>query len=381
MKIRLSAVLFVFLLTAQFAATQPASAQEATPQQPPAQPTAAQPATVPDLSGMTIPQAAAAVNLVGMALGREIHAIRPAESQAPVDTISGQSVPAGTPATPGAAVDVTILHDANVTLVYDDNDLTLINRAASRINLDNLAFHGVQGENQAAFHAGRWSGRVGPGNCMQIWSVNRGSGKGVDGCDTLERWMTTNNRAEHFWTTTGGVQAFNVVQDGLERAICEAAPPGSEAQPKRCELYLEPAGSSSDDNAGFVYFAYTTNSFLILNRTPDKWMRLNRSLLHVTEPSTGVGTFAIDLGDGATFGNPEIVAKIQRLAPGQCLLYTRAGTTDLTPPQPCHVIAHRQFLEKVFWDYNFELESVEDGKRRMCTAAVPNKLTLCILPR
>ena len=80
-------------------------------------------------------------------------------------------------------------------------------------------------------------------------------------------------------------------------------------------------------------------------------------------------------------GNPQIVAVLQRPAPGQCLLYVRGGTEDYTPPQPCHVIAVRPFEAKVFWDYPFELESVDDGKRRLCTAAVPDKLTICILPR
>ncbi len=344
-------------------------------QEPPAVP------TVPDVTGMNVPQAAAALNLVGMALGNEIHALRPPESAVPVDTITQQSVAAGTPVTAGQAVDVTILHDPNVTLIYDDNDLTMINRASSRINLDEVTFNSVQAAQPAFFHAARWSGRVGAGNCTQVWAVNRGSSKSVAGCGSIERWMTTNNRAEHFWTTTSGVQTFNVVQAGIERAICEAAPPGSEAQPRTCELYLEPAGTSNDLNAGFVYFAYTTDKFLIMNRTTDKWMRLNRSILHIINPADGVGRAYFDLGDANTFGNPQIVAVLQRPAPGQCLLYVRGGTEDYTPPQPCHVIAVRPFEAKVFWDYPFELESVDDGKRRLCTAAVPDKLTICILPR
>src|SRR5690606_11915412 len=129
MKVRLSAVLLVFLLGIQLA-----TAQEATTQAPPAQPSAEQPvqppaeqspaqptaaqAVVPDVRGMNVPQAAAALNLVGMALGAEFHNVKPVDSPAPVDVITGQSVPPGTPVTPGQTVDVGMLHNPNVTLIY-----------------------------------------------------------------------------------------------------------------------------------------------------------------------------------------------------------------------------------------------------------------------
>jgi hypothetical protein len=364
---RLSYFLFIFLLGLLFSSSL-VSAQDATPA-----------GTVPDLTGMNVPQAAAALNRVGMALGQERAAVWTADMAAPVNTISQQSIAIGTAITAGAAVDVTVLRSPNVTLLYDDNDLTFINQSDQRIDFNEIGFNTLQTTTLASFHAARWAGRIDARGCAQIWSINRGTAKDVAGCSGIERWLTTNNRAEHFWTVANGVQSFNVVQGGVERAICEAAPLGSEAQPKTCTMYLEVAGSSQD--AGFVYFAYTQNQFLIINSTDNKWMRLNRSILHITNPADGVGTASFDLGDPTTFGNPQIVARIPRLAPGQCLLYIRGGTQDPTLPQNCTVIARRPFEARVFWDYNFELEGVNDGKRRMCTAAVPNKLTLCILPR
>jgi hypothetical protein len=295
------------------------------------------------------------------------------------NTVSQQSVAPGTAATPGASVDVTVLRAPNVTLIYDDNDLTFINQSGQRIDFNEIVFNTLQSSTQASFHAARWAGRIDPGGCTQLWSINRGSAKDVAGCSGIQRWLTTNNRAEHFWTTANGVQSFNVIQGGMERAICEAAPPGSEAQPKTCTMYVEVDGGSQD--AGFIYFTYTQNQFLIRNSTSDKWMRLNRSILHIKNPADGVSPASFDLGDANTFGNPQIVERIQRLAPGQCLLYIRRGTQDPQLPQDCRVIAQRTFEERVFWDYDFELEDIDDATRRKCTAAVPDKLTICILPR
>jgi hypothetical protein len=375
MKARFSCLFFIIVL-GFYLGPQPVDAQETAAPATPAAPAAL---TVPDLTGMNIPQAAAALNRVGVALGKETAMTWTQEMTTPVNTVSQQSIAPGTPATAGSSVDVMVLRAPNVTLIYDDNDLTFINQADRRIDFNEIAFHTLQSTTPASFQAARWAGRVSAGACTQLWSINRGAAKDVAGCSQIERWLTTNNRAEHFWTTANGVQTFNVVQGGVERAICEAAPPGSEAQPKTCTLYLEAAGSSQD--AGFVYFAYTRNQFLIVNSTSDKWMRLNRSLLYIRNPADGVGVTSFDLGDANTFGNPQIVARIQRLAPGQCLLYTRRGTQDPELPQPCTVIAQRTFEERVFWDYDFELQSVDDGKRRVCTAAVADKLTICIMPR
>lgn len=56
---------------------------------------------------------------------------------------------------------------------------------------------------------------------------------------------SVNRRNEHFWTGANGVRPFNVVQGGLERAICQAAPPNSQDQPTTCEFYL-PSGASEE---------------------------------------------------------------------------------------------------------------------------------------
>src|SRR5215813_13975992 len=84
--------------------------------------TLAQAQTVPNLVGLNLPQATAALNNVGMALGNQTSAPWTQDSGVPQNTISVQSTPAGQAATAGASVDVTVLRSPNVSLSYDDND-------------------------------------------------------------------------------------------------------------------------------------------------------------------------------------------------------------------------------------------------------------------
>src|SRR5882757_1915509 len=82
---------------------------------------------VPNLSGMNIPQATAALNHVGLALGNQTSEPWTDAAAVPQNTISVQSIAAGVPSSSGASVDVTVLRSPNVSLSYDDNDFTVIN--------------------------------------------------------------------------------------------------------------------------------------------------------------------------------------------------------------------------------------------------------------
>jgi hypothetical protein len=255
----------------------------------------------------------------------------------------------------------------------------LVNRDNKRIELDTLEFATVDSVSAAKFAASRWGGRVPGGSCTQIWSITRSSPKSMDACQSIERWLTTNNPGEHFWTAANGVSTFSILQDGTERATCTAAPVNSESRPTQCEFYLIPGGQS--DNVAYVYFAYTVDQLIILNQSPDQWMRLNRNIIHHRNPNTGVFAPSFEPGRPALFGDPEIVARIQRLAPGQCLLFKKASAGD-TLPETCDVIATLSVPdEQAFWSFDFELQSVNDDRRRTCRAAAVDKLTLCILPR
>jgi beta-lactam-binding protein with PASTA domain len=84
-----------------------------------------QTATVPDITGLPVPQAVAALNRSGLVLGTQTP-FEGTTDQA-LGSIVSQSVAAGSTATYGSAVDITLVQAPNARLIYDDNDITLVN--------------------------------------------------------------------------------------------------------------------------------------------------------------------------------------------------------------------------------------------------------------
>lgn len=314
--------------------------------------------SVPDVTGKTPPQAAAALNAVGLLLGTQTPApCLPGPGCTP-DAITTQTPAAGSGAAPGSVVDVTVQRAPNVTLQYDDNDLTVINRAGADIPLGALVFAAQQGT-AAQFGATRWGlGVLGANDCMQVWSISRRNPKDIEGCRSMQ-WLTTNNTGEHFWTQLNGVSSFTVTQDGVQRAVCPAAAAGT--QPIVCDLYLPISGAG--DGTPYLYFAYTIDTLVILNNSADRWMALAGVLLN-----------GGDLGAPGTFTSSAFFdANNKLLAPGQCVQFG-AGS----PPQPCQVVARGLLL---FWTQAFAFTTTTDDSSRRCPAALPGRLTLCIMPR
>lgn len=330
---------------------------------------AAQDVAVPDLTGMAVPQAAAALNRLGLKLGAENNQGWTQESGLPQNTINGQSIPAGQTAALGTAVDVNVLRSPNVILIYDDNDLTLVNQSGGTINLGGLAFRALDGGG-ATFAASRWGGGLAAGDCGQVWSVGRGSGKDMAECGNVQ-WMTTNDSAEHFWNGAGGTTQFGVFQDGVQRVTCPVANPG------RCEFYV--ASGASGDATEFVYFAYTPEHLAVINQSDNQWMVLDGFSVsnNYVQP---VGQ-AVNMADPTIYSNMSPVANVGRLAPGQCILYTNSGPGSDQPPQPCDVIARLDIgANLIFWGADFGVNS-SDGAARSCPAATAGRLTICVMPR
>lgn len=354
----------VLLLVSCLLVALPAAAQEA------------QSVTVPDVTGLNVPAAAARLNENGLRLGVQIVEQWTEASGLPQNSISGQSLAPGTSAAYGTAVDITILSSPNAVLIYDDNDLTLVNLSAGTLDISGVIFSANAGA--VRFGAAQWNPVLDVEDCGQVWSVGRNTPKDVEGCGST-RWLTTNDRAEHFWTALNNVAEFTVEQGGVIRATCPAAPAGT--QPLRCEVYIA-GGSAAADSTPFIYFAYTTDRFAVLNPTADQWMPLAQTPLFNFNPGVQVAGAQVNLGDPALFGNPDIVADITRLAPGQCLLLTDGSPTTPEPPQPCSIITQLNSSPTVaFWLAQFEIQSASDGIRRTCPAATPDQLTICMLPR
>jgi len=325
---------------------------------------------VPDLTDMNVPQAAAALNRVGLALGNETGEAWTAESGLEQNRIKTQSVAAGQTAASGSAIDVTVLRSPNVVLVYDDNDLTLVNKTGGDLDLSGIIFNTLDG-NPAQFAASRWAGSVRNSQCMQLWSIGRNGSKGLDECSTIQNWLVTKNGAEHFWTGAGSSTHFAVTQNGIQRGQCAVANPG------RCEFYI-PSGASADVT-DYIYFAYSTHNVAIINQSADRWMTLSGFIIYNNfAPQKGL---TIPLGDMTLYSVKNPVARAGQLAPGQCVLFTDGTPDGNTPPQPCDVVARLDISPTlIFWGAAFDMQS-SDGQKHTCPAATADKLTLCVMPR
>jgi hypothetical protein len=334
---------------------------------------------VPNLVGQTAPQAAATLNRVGLVLGAQNNTGWTAESGLPQNTIGSQSVPADQAVAPGTPIDVNVLRSPNVAFIYDENDFTLINNTGAPLDMNGLVFGVADGTMPAAFAGTRWTGALQPGSCAQVWSVQRSIPKDTEGCARINFWLTTNNTAEHFWTALNGVNSFNVVQGGVSRGVCPAAPAGT--QPMRCDLYFTTPGA--EETTPYIYFAYTPERLIIFNRSTDKWMPLANATVLNNNSNLTIAGLQVNLSDPTLVRQLNPVANITQLAPSQCLLFTNNTALEApNPPEPCDVIGQADIApELIFWSANFDVVSQTDGLTRTCAAATPGRLTICVMPR
>ncbi len=334
--------------------------------------------TVPDLTGLTIPEAAALLNSLGLNLGTELAVDWDAASGLAEDTISTQSIAPNTTVDRTTSIDISVLRSPNMVLIYDDNDLTLVNTTPNTTDLTALRFASIAGS-PASFAASRWASNVGEQKCTQVWSIRRNNSKAVSGCEDIQNWITTNSTGEHFWTQTSGVQEFAVVDGGIQRINCPAAGPETQDNPLRCAFYLEGA-QAGEDATFYYYFAYTTDALILYNPTDDKWMPTDRTTILSNNPAMS----PIILGDVVTWGEGFTVpiGDLTRLAPQQCLFMTSSTAVDAPLPQDCVPIAQQaQSAQNTFWLTDFEIESANSGQVHTCPAATPGRLTQCIIPQ
>jgi hypothetical protein len=337
--------------------------------------------TVPDVTGLSVPAAAALLNQNGMALGNQYGELWTEESSQPANTVGAQSLAPGSTVDWGTALDVTVLQSPNMLLIYDAESITLINQADVPVSLQGLTFNAQDGSTPATFPAANWMGTLnGSAHCAQLWAVPQRQPQRPAACAGIERWLSTVNAGVHFWTGLNGVTRFNVVYDGVERAVCEGAAPGQ--GPKQCAFYL-PIEAGAGDVTAYIYLAYVTDRLIVLNQSGDKWMPLAHTTIYNHNPNVLVtGGAPLTVGDPQLFNNPETVADITRLAPGQCLLFTNSSPEADAPPQDCNVIARLNVNPTlIFWAADFEVISATDGQRHMCPAATANKMTICVVPR
>jgi hypothetical protein len=343
-----------------------------------ASPAHAQSPVTPDVSGLNVPQAAAILNQNGLRLGAQTSQEWSAESGQAANTISAQSVAPGQTVQPGTAVDVTVLRSPNVQLRYNREQFSLINGTGANLDLRGIRFEAVDG-NSAAFAASQWAASLAPGNrCVQLWATRRTAPDRPPGCEGVQSWLSTVNPAAHFWTDSNGVTQFRVTQDGIERAVCAGAFQGGGM--RECAFYV-PGDAAADDVTAHIYLAYTTESLVVLNQSPDRWMPVGSTTILNYNPTLSNPGHALIVGDPALFGNPDTVGNIRRLAPGQCLLFTNSDP-DARPPQDCIVIAQLNIDPSlIFWAADFDVVSAADAQARTCLGAIEGQLTICVMPR
>ncbi|GAB4512924.1 MAG: hypothetical protein OHK0046_13110 [Anaerolineae bacterium] len=326
--------------------------------------------TVPDVTGLPVPQAAAALNRAGLRLGEETVVEWTASAGQAANTIREQTPAAGQPAARGDVVNLTVLRPYTALLTYDDNDFTLVNRSEEDINVHQLTFRAV--DETAAFGGIRWEGdpTVSPRRCVQVWSVGGiAAAKDVPGCGGfgLIRWMTTLNSAEHFWT---GATGFEIVQDGIVRGVCDTSNliPGN---PTDCTISIG-TGVVPGDITEYLYFSYNPAYFVVMNRSTDRWMPTAQ--ITIGEDIT--------LGDRALFGE-DVIGDVGLLAPGQCLLFSvPTPDPETLVPETCDIIAQRTLeADDVFWTSAFQTNRVYQAEARSCPPALPEQKTICLLPR
>lgn len=337
--------------------------------------------TVPDVTGLNVPQAAAELNRSGLNVGIQTPAENAAELTS--NTIVSQSVAAGTSVPYGTSIDLMVVLPNNAQLIYDDNDLSLVNITAEEMSIPNLIFASTQGTPAIYPATTFWPSALRGGYCFQLWSVSRNEPKSLNECQGIDNWRTTNNTQYHFWTQSNGITQFAVQENNIQRALCPAAPPNSQDTPTRCEFYLE-GGGRADDATAYIYFAYTQSAIAIINNSQDRWMPTHLNTIYNYNPALTAPGAPLIFGDANLLREEhrQALGNIQQLAPGQCVMFTLASATVTEPPEPCRVVAQRPLVDDVaFWVANFELESVIDGERRICPASMPERLTRCVLRR
>lgn len=333
--------------------------------------------SIPDLAGLTPPQAAAVLNAGRLQLG--ILTSTTADVRQTAGTIATQFPAPGSTISMGAAVDVVIAYAPNIRLIYDNNDLTLINMSQQQIDLRTITLRATEGV-PVYFEGARWGRRIEPNDCVQVWSIRRTRPKSLPECRRIEAWLSTTDVNQHVWKDSAGVQRFMLQQNDIVRGDCPAAGTGTRDEPLICEMYLDQ--NQTPPLWPFLHLAYTADTLVIHNTSSDSWMRLSAAV----KPAMG-GAFsfsdlrlykAIDrlvISEASGGGNV-----LRQLAPGQCARFRTPSAPVESLPEPCLLFADAIVESMPFWSVPFTVEEIS-GAKHTCDAAAPKGVTTCLVLR
>jgi hypothetical protein len=321
---------------------------------------------VPDVRGMRLPIAAAALNGIGLALGEVTLETWTHDSGVDYGTVGAQSPMPQDRVEPGSAVDLTVRRMGQIVLIYDADSFTLVNQSGAQLDTTAIEFVALEGD--AQFFPTHITNRLEDGGCLQLWSVNRVSADWLLECDNM-RWIRSMNALDFFWHPNPGAR-FVVRQSGADVALCGTVIDNVPQQ--RCVVNLE-TPYEHNEIANYVYFAYTADQFALANVSRTQWMPVAEVLIQAGENTIPVG--AADL-----YGNHHAVADLTRLAPGQCLLLTSTEVAEPLPVGVCSIIGFVEIEpDAVFWTEAFEVDAGE--QMGGCLPAAVNAPTTCTVER
>lgn len=343
----------------------------------------------PNVIGMRVPVAAAALNAAGWRVGDYRFEALPNGSNNIANTISAQVITDAEAQT----ITLTVVVQPNMRLVYDNNEITLVSDAdpAARFRLSDLLFESTLNDELRQFSAQDWKypGTGTPWNgaldnvqlyCMQLWSILRGGASRITEC-TGERgsghpgiqvYFETINSSKHFWIHEGIAGEFAIYQDSILRGNCPTTDNSDTEADDQCTFYLAP-GLYAGDVTDYLYFSYNQDTFNVLNRSDERWMPLGQAVIEN----------GITLGENEWIDYQGVIANPAALAPGQCLQYRDAEVPD-DSSLPCEARVTTVLLpaDRVFWRTEFRITSPADRQTRTCPPpAADGSRTICIIPR
>ncbi len=317
---------------------------------------------VPDLTGLSVPQAAQAVGTAGLLFGSETQQLWAADAKVKADQVSSQKPAAGEKVLPGSAVDVTVLRVFNASLVYDANSVSLVNTSTTPLAMDDLTFETGDGTTLSKFNAEDWGIPLPPGNCYQLW-FTKVQDSTPTGCTTIVRKLLTTQKSKLFWLNTQ--DTFRVMHNGDLIANCPVTGP--------CTLDLP----QKDDPEHTLYlsFSYRTNHLSIYNDS-QRWMTI--SGVDIISNQTGKH-FVLDTTQKMAPGDVPWAG--HRLAPGQCIVYSEQDVS-LLPPYDCQVVGYVKLDKGLsFWTRGFTMIGTVSQRVSTCAAPVEGEASVCLVPR
>ncbi len=325
--------------------------------------------TVPNLVGMSVPQAAQVVADGQLLFKTEIQRAWTADAKVKPNQISEQSPAAGQTVAQGSQVEVTVLRVINVVLVYTSDTLTLVNLSQGPLDMDGVTFKSVVGKEIIEYAAADWGeADLLPQTCNQVRVAKATPTPRPAECTAVRFSKELPAKARPFWAgAQTGLASFRIERYGDYIATCNV----SEG---RCEVSL-PQGEDDPEHTAHLLFHYRTNYLTVRNSSAERWMGLSGvELSNAAGKKLRLDSFTEILpGDVAWIGD--------RLAPGQCIVYTEVGL-GLLPAFDCRVVGYVKLAQgQSIWQKGFTSTVLAGQEQTVCPAPRPGQLSICLAPK